>query len=218
MNSPDAQGSSPVSGPVLPDIPARSALMPAVFSCWLASAVCIIVMAFRGGSVAWVVAWFTMTAASVAVTRMADRRTQDGPSGRVTGESSLDGSCRQLLGRVQLAIAAILGSEVYAAGLLDHAAGQIALRRHEDEITSTLREITALRAEFHANLRNAPHGSMTGTVLESHRQALAAAQAAIASRVHAIERYAAQVQRADAAWRHWHSSPAIAGQGPPEGS
>jgi hypothetical protein len=48
--------------------------MSAATACWLASAVCIIVMAGRGVPVAWVVAWFTSTAAAVAVTRMADIR------------------------------------------------------------------------------------------------------------------------------------------------
>ena len=219
MDTPDAQVAPRVSGPLLPAVPAaRSALMPAVFSCWLASAVCIIVMAVRGGSVAWVVAWFTMTAASVIVTRMADRRAPAGHSGCVTGLSGLDDPCRQLQRRAQVAIGAILGSEVYAAHLLGQAAGEIALRRHEQEITSTLRELTALRAAFDAHLPDAPHGPVTGAVLESHRRALAAAQAAITARVDAIERYAAQVQTTEAAWRDWHSAQAITRQRPPEES
>jgi hypothetical protein len=75
MDSPETQDTSPVSDPLLPVGPApRSALMSAATACWLASAVCIIVMAGRGAPVAWVVAWFTSTAAAVAVTRMADIR------------------------------------------------------------------------------------------------------------------------------------------------
>jgi len=46
MDSPGTQDISPVSDPLLPAGPApRSALMPAAVACWLASAVCIIVMA-----------------------------------------------------------------------------------------------------------------------------------------------------------------------------
>jgi hypothetical protein len=104
--------------------------------------------------------------------------------------SSLDDSCRQLLRRAQLAIGEILSSEIYAADLLRHAAGTTTLRHHEWEIASTLREITALRAESGANLPGAnlpgaAHGPMTEAVLESHRRALAVAEEATASRVHA---------------------------------
>ena len=214
MDGPGAQDILPVSDPLLPAVPAaRSALMWAVArcSCWLASAICIIVMAFRGGSVAWVVAWLTLTAASVAVTRMADLHSPHPHSGRVIEPSSLDDSCRQLLRRAQLAIGAILSSEVYAADLLRHAAGTVTLRRHEWEIASTLREITALRAESGANLPGAARGPMTDAVLESHRRALAVAQEATASRVHAIERYAAQVRVADAARLDWQNALKIAG-------
>ena len=177
---------------------------------WVASAVCIIVMAVRGASVAWVVAWLTLTAVSVAVTRMADLRPPHPYSGRVIEPSSLDDSCRQLLRRAQRAIGAILSANVYAAGLLRHSAGEITLRRHEWEIASTLREITALRAKFDANLLDASRGPITDAVLESHRRALAVAREATASRVHAIERYAAQVRMADAARLDWQNALKIA--------
>jgi hypothetical protein len=212
MDSPDAQDISPVSDPLPPAVPAvRSSFMSAAIACWLASAVCISVMAARGASLAWVVAWFTATAAAVAVTRLADLRSPGHQSGRVIEPSSLDGSCRQLLRRAQVAIGAILGSEVYAADLLGHAAGESALRRHEWEIASTLREITALRAESGARLPGASRGPMTEAVLESHRRALAVAQEATASRVCAIERYAAQVRVTDAARLDWQSALKVAG-------
>ena len=185
--------------------------MPAAAACWLASAVCISVMAARGASVAWVIAWFTATAAAVAVTRWADLRSPERHSRRVIEPSSLDGPCRQLLRRAQVAIDAIVSSEVYAADLLGHAAGQSALRRHEWEIASTLREITALRAESGVGLPGASRGPMTETVLESHRRALALAQEATTSRVSAIERYAAQVRVTDAARLDWQSALKVAG-------
>jgi hypothetical protein len=185
--------------------------MPAAAACWLASAACISVMAARGASVAWVVAWVTATAAAVAVTRLADVRSPTHHSRRVIEPSNLDGSCRQLLRRAQVAIDAILSSEVYAADLLGHAAGESALRRHEWEIASALREITALRAESGAGLPGASRGPMTEAVLESHRRALALAQEATASRVCAIERYAAQVRATDAARLDWQSALKVAG-------
>jgi hypothetical protein len=185
--------------------------MPAATACWLASATCISVMAARGASVAWVIAWITATAAAVAVTRLADLRSLDQDSKLVIEPASLDGSSRQLLRRAQLAVDAILGSEVYAADLLGHAAGESALRRHEWEIAFTLREITALRAEFSANMLDASRGPMTDAVLESHRRALAVAEEATASRVSAIERYAAQVRVTDAARLDRQSALKVAG-------
>src|SRR5258707_4671444 len=200
MDRPEAQDISPVSDPLLPVGSAlRSALMLTAAACWLASAGCIMVMAVRGASVAWVVAWFTSPAASLAVIRMADIYWRYRHSGRVVEQSSLDESCGQLLRRTQLAIGAILGSEIYAADLLSPAAGEIALRRHEWEIASTLREITALRSEFDANLAGASRGPVSDAVLESHRRALALAQEATTSRACARERHAAQILPGDAA-------------------
>ena len=130
--------------------------MLAAGACWLASAISITVMAARGASVAWIIAWFTATAAAVAVTRMADLQLPRRDSSRVIEPSSLDDSGRQLLRRAQLAIGAILSSDVYTADLLDRAAAQTALKRHEWEIASTLREITALRAALTLACRT-PH-------------------------------------------------------------
>jgi hypothetical protein len=162
---PEASGAVPVPDPWHPAVPgSRSPLMLAAGACWLASAICISVMAARGASVAWVIAWFTATAAAVAVTRMSDVRLSRRGSSRVIEPSSLDDSARQLLRRAQLAIGAILGSEVYAADLLDRAAAEAALNRHEWEIASTLREITALRAEA----RTSPPGSSAGPMTDPY--------------------------------------------------
>jgi len=209
---PEASGAVPVPDPWHPAVPgSRSPLMLAAGACWLASAICISVMAARGASVAWVIAWFTATAAAVAVTRMSDVRLSRRGSSRVIEPSSLDDSARQLLRRAQLAIGAILSSEVYAADLLDRAAAQTALRRHEWEIASTLREITALRAESGVSLPGTSAGPMTESVLESHRRALALAEQATTARVRALERYAEQVRVTDAARLDWQSALKIAG-------
>ncbi len=176
----------------------RSALMRAAGACWVASAVCITVMACRGASVAWLIAWFTATAAAVALTRLGDVRLACRDRSRVIEPSSLDDSGRQLLRRAQQAIGAIAGSEVYLADLLDRAAAETALRRHEWEIASALREITALRTESGTSLPGASPGPVTAAVVESHRRALAMAEQATAARVSALECYAAQVRAADA--------------------
>jgi hypothetical protein len=208
---PEASGAVPVSDPSLAGPADRSALMLAAGACWLASAVCITVMAARGASVAWIIAWLTAAAAAVAVTRMADLRSTRRDSSRVIEPSGLDDSGRQLLRRAQLAIGAILSSDVYTADLLDRAAAQTALKRHEWEIASTLREITALRAESGTSLPGASPGPMTDAVLESHRRALALAQQATTARVCALERYAAQVRVTDAARLDWQSALKFAG-------
>ena len=185
--------------------------MLAAGACWLASAICITVMAARGASVAWIIAWFTATAAAVAVTRMADLQLPRRDSSWVIEPSSLDDSGRQLLRRAQLAIGAILSSDAYTADLLDRAAAQTALKRHEWEIASTLREITALRAGSCTSLPDASPGPMTEAVLESHRRALALAQQATTARVYALERYAQQVRVTDTARLDWQSALKIAG-------
>ena len=185
--------------------------MLAAGACWLASAVCITVMAARGASVAWIIAWFTATVAAVAVTRMADLQVPRHDSSRVIEPSSLDESGRQLLRRAQLAIHAILGSDACTADPLGRAAAQTALKRHEWEIASTLREITALRAGSCPSLPDASPGPMTEAVLESHRRALALAQQATTARVCALERYAEQVRVTDAARLDWQSALKIAG-------
>jgi len=185
--------------------------MLAAVACWLATAVCITVMAALGASVAWIIAWFTTAAAAVAVTRVADLRLSCRDSSRVIEPSSLDDSGRQLLRRAQLAIGTILSSDVYTADLLDRAATQTDLKRHEWEIASTLREITALRAESCTSLPDASPGPITDAVLESHRRALALAQQATTARVCALERCAEQVRVTDAARLDWQSALKIAG-------
>src|ERR1039458_1900484 len=53
---------------------------------------------------------------------------------RIVDPSDLDDPCRKLLLRAQRAIAAVLGSELYASDVLDHAAGEMVLRWHEWDI------------------------------------------------------------------------------------
>ena len=85
------------------------------------------------------------------------------------------------------------------------------LRRHEWEIAIALRDITELRAEHASSASMAGPGPMTAAVLASHQRALMLAQDAVASRVSALERYAAQAEAADAAQRDWHDAMRVAG-------
>jgi hypothetical protein len=207
---PEASGAVPVSDPWHPAGPAgRSPLMLAAGACWLASAVCISVMAARGASVGWIIAWFTAAAAAVAVTRMADLRLSRRDGSQVIEPSSLDDSGRHLLRRAQRLLARPRGG-LHTTDLLDRTAAQTVLNRHEWEIASTLWKSRRARRVRHQPARRLP-GPMTGAVLESHQRALALAQQATTARVCALERYAAQVRVTDAARRDWQSALKIAG-------
>lgn len=118
----------------------------------------------------------------------------------------LDHDSRRLLARAQNAIDAILGSPVRAAGLLE--ADEPALRRHEWEIACALRDLTRVQA---LTTSTADAGAMTAAVLAAQRRALGVAATATGSRVSALERYAEQVEAADAAYRDWESALELAG-------
>ena len=136
-----------------------------------------------------------------------DHRDRD----RLVEPSDLDDSCRELLLRAQRAIGAVLGSDVYAGDLLDHAAGEMVLRWHEWDIAAALRQITTLRAELGSSAATGAAGPMAAAVLDSQQRALTLAQAATAARVSALERYAVQVQAADAAQLDWLSALRLSG-------
>jgi hypothetical protein len=194
----------------------RRLLTCAVIPCWLVGAACLVVMASRGASTALVIAWLTATAASVVVTWRADlpppRPAGGAPRSRPE-RARLDDQGRELLGRAQAAIAAVLGSESAAADGLLPAAGPARLGHHEQEITATLREITTLRAELTDGTDGtAARGPLTEAVIASQQRALGLAAAATTARVAALERLAAQVQAADAARLDWHSAHRRAGR------
>ena len=128
----------------------------------------------------------------------------------VVAPLALDLSCRQLLLRVQRAIASTVKSAVYTADL--HTTMPVSvLKQHEWEIAIALREISELRAEYTASASAAGQGPMTAAVLAPQKRALKLAQDATASRVSALERYAAQVEAADTAQRDWQNSLRVAG-------
>lgn len=182
-----------------------------VLACWSASA------AFLGTAIAnplpalypgtWLaLAGATGGAAAVLGLRFSPVRELAGSRDRVVCPYELDGPCRAILAKAQSAIETIVRSEVRAAGLLE--ADEPTLHRHEWEIASALRRVTGLRA-IHAAQR--PAGSMTESVLRSQRRALDVAQQATAARAGALERFAAQVASADAAYRDWQDALELSG-------
>ena len=124
----------------------------------------------------------------------------------------LDQACREHMFRAQQAIQGVLGSRVYACHSFDQAVHESVLRRHEWEIAIALREITRLRAEVNAAAMDGEPGPLTAKVLASHRRALVLATDATAARIDALERYATQIEMADAAERDWHSAVAASGR------
>lgn len=121
-------------------------------------------------------------------------------------ESDLDESSCELMFRAQDAIRTALRSGVYADNSLDDAVKESTLRRHEWEIAIALRKISRLRSEHNASRKGGSLGPMTAAVLDSQRRALTLATNATESRISALEHYAAELKKADAAERDWRAA------------
>jgi hypothetical protein len=128
--------------------------------------------------------------------------------GRYLTAADFDGRSRVLLRRTQDAVDAVTSSEVYRAGLLDELAASAVLADQEWDIALALREQARLRAR-RAGLSAANAGTQTATLLDRQSQAARLADASVASRVAALERYVAEVRRADAAYRDWQQAAAL---------
>lgn len=91
--------------------------------------------------------------------------------------------------------------------MLDAVSADAVLAAQEWDIALALREHGRLRATraAEAAARSAP-GSPAADLLARHRDAARTADESITSRVHALERYAAEVRTADAAYREWRRS------------
>jgi hypothetical protein len=121
----------------------------------------------------------------------------------------LDPPSRVLLRRAQDAIGAVTSSQVCQAGLLDRAAVCTALASQEADIAATLHEQAQIRAR-RAELTPDSAGPMTTAVSASQIRAAQLAESSIAARVEALERYAAEVAVADAAYRDWRQAVRLA--------
>jgi hypothetical protein len=128
----------------------------------------------------------------------------------IVGPLALDLPSRKVLLRAQQAITRILNSEVYAEDFRA-TVQESALRRHEWEIAVALRDITELRIEHASSTSAESPGPLTAAVLASHQRAIGLAEEATALRVSALERYASQLQGADAARQDWRDSVRLAG-------
>lgn len=117
----------------------------------------------------------------------------------IVAPSALDRVSRELVIRAQTAIASALDSVLDDAVQSSDILTEATLRGHEWEIAVALRDVTDLRAEHEFNAA-ASAGPLTDSVLGPQRRALQLAHEAIESRVSALERYAAEVLKACAAF------------------
>jgi hypothetical protein len=129
--------------------------------------------------------------------------------GRYLTGADFDARSGVLLRRTQEAVDAVTSSEVYRAGLLDEAAAGAALAGQEWDIALALREQGRLRAR-RAELSAVNAGAVTTALIDRQFQAAELADASVAARVAALERYAAEVREADAAYRDWEQAAALA--------
>ncbi len=134
--------------------------------------------------------------------------------GRYLTGDDFDARARVLLRRAQDAVDSVTSAEVYRAGLLDEPASG-ALADQEWDIALAVHEQARLRAR-RAELPAASGdpvtsaGPVTGALLDRQVQAAQLADASVANRVAALERYAAEVREADAAYRDWQQAGALA--------
>ena len=129
--------------------------------------------------------------------------------GRYLTGADLDPRARVLLRRAQDAVHAINSAEIVRADLLDEPATSALLAEQEWQIALALREQARLRA-LRSRLAEPRPGSPAAELLDDHRRAARAAEQSTAARVAALERYAAEVHGADAAYRDWRQHAAIA--------
>lgn len=129
--------------------------------------------------------------------------------GRYLTAADFDPRSRVLLRRAQDAVDAVTASEVYRDGLVDEPAVTAALAEHEWDIALALREQTRLRAR-RAELSQLHAGPVAATLLDRQVRAARLAEASVARRVAALERYVGEVRAADAAYRDWRSAAVVA--------
>jgi hypothetical protein len=158
--------------------------------------------------------WLCATAVSAIATFLAHHEIISGGLHRhrlrFVDPSALDTACWRPLHTAQRAIDVVLGSQVYEAGLLDHAARAADLKRHEWEIACQLRDITRLRTEYSNSMSAGVPGPQTAAVLKAHLRAITMAQDATTRRVDELQRYSDEVVAADVALRDWQTAEYVA--------
>ena len=129
--------------------------------------------------------------------------------GRYLTDQDFDVPSRVLLRRAQDAINAVSSSAVCRDDLLDQAAVSAALAGQEWDVALALREQARLRTR-RAELRTAAAGPATAALLSRQDEAAHLAEASIAARIEALERYAEEVRQADGAYRDWRQAAVLA--------
>lgn len=129
--------------------------------------------------------------------------------GRYLTGADFDARSRRLLRRAQDAVDAANSARVSRAGLLDGPGSSAALAWQEWDIALTLREQARLRA-LRSALPEPSAGSPAARLLQDQREAAATAERSVGERVSALELYAAEVRKADAAYRDWEQHAAVA--------
>jgi hypothetical protein len=132
--------------------------------------------------------------------------------GRYLTAADFDARSRRLLRRAQDAVDAVTSAAVYRADLIDRAATGLALAGQEWDIAVALREQATLRAA-RAGLAAAPQGPRAAAALGDQDRAARLAEDSITDRIARLERYAAEVGQADAAYRDWTRAAALAESG-----
>jgi hypothetical protein len=110
------------------------------------------------------------------------------------------------LRRTQNSICVILESGVYSRNSPGKLVDEPALKQHEWDIAIALKDIGRLIRELDNSMENGMLGPMTAAVLEPHWQALELAKKATMSRIDALERYASELQMADASEHDWQTA------------
>jgi hypothetical protein len=107
------------------------------------------------------------------------------------------------------AIDAVTSSQVYQDAIVDRAAVSRILAGQQRDIAAALREQAQLRAR-RAELPAFPAGPMTAEVRGRLADAAQVAESSLTGRIGALERYAAEIREADAAYRDWQQAARLA--------
>jgi hypothetical protein len=179
--------------------PARWQSSLARWALVVAAAVALATAVARGASFVWFVRFGSWSASAVGA------GTHDG---RCLTASDFDARSSALLGRAQDAIDAVRSSDVCQAGLLDAGSYGAALATQEWEIALALRQQTELR-EARAQLPAIAEDSPARELLDRQHECAHLADQSIAARVTSLEELAAEVRRADNAYRDWRTYGAV---------
>jgi len=173
---------------------------------------CVLAALVTGEGGPWLLGAIVSLIATFAIRREVTKGALTRLRRRYIEPGDLDWRSREQLHTAQGAIDVVLSSEVYRTGRLDDAAGAADLRRHEWQIALRLRDIAARRTEHAGSVASGVPGPQSAAVLDAHGRAIAIAEQATAKRVAELQRYAREVQAADAALQDWQTAEVLAGR------